>query len=103
MSAPSVCYQSSFSVSAGTAGSAGTAASLTLDKIFDERLLELALEGHRYWDVLRRGETYAENTLSNSETGDFAVSYNKARKGLLPIPQYDILQSRNSLKQNPGY
>lgn len=85
------------------AGSAGTAASLTLDKIFDERLLELALEGHRYWDVLRRGETYAENTLSNSETGDFAVSYNKARKGLLPIPQYDILQSRNSLKQNPGY
>ena len=85
------------------AGSAGTAADLTIDKIFDERLLELALEGHRYWDVLRRGETYAENTLSNSETGDYAVTYNKTRKGLLPIPQYDILQSRNSLKQNPGY
>jgi len=85
------------------AGSAGTAATLTLDKIFDERLLELALEGHRYWDILRRGETYAENTLTNSETGDFAVTYNKLRKGLMPIPQYDILQSRNTLKQNPGY
>lgn len=85
------------------AGSAGTAAQLTLDKIFEERLLELALEGHRYWDILRRGETYAENTLTNSETGDYAVTYNAARKGLLPIPQYDIMQSRNSLKQNPGY
>lgn len=85
------------------AGSAGTAAQLTLDKIFEERLLELALEGHRYWDILRRGETFAENTLTNSETGDYAVTYNAARKGLLPIPQYDIMQSRNSLKQNPGY
>lgn len=84
-------------------GSAGTAAELTLDKIFDERLLELALEGHRYWDILRRGDSYAENTLSNTESGDFAVTYNRARKGLLPIPQYDILQSRQSLKQNPGY
>ena len=85
------------------AGSAGTASALTLDKVFEERLLELALEGHRYWDVLRRGDTFAENTLSNSETGDFAVVYNRERRGLLPIPQYDILQSRNTLKQNPGY
>ena len=85
------------------AGSAGTVAQLTLDKIFDERLLELALEGHRYWDILRRGDAYAASVLTNSETGDFAVVYNAARKGLLPIPQYDILQSRNSLKQNPGY
>jgi len=84
-------------------GSAGTASSLTIDKVFEERLLELALEGHRYWDVLRRGDTFAENTLSNSETGDYAVVYNRERRGLLPIPQYDILQSRNSLKQNPGY
>lgn len=85
------------------AGSAGTAAGLTLEKIFEERLLELALEGHRYWDILRRGDTYAQNTLSNGKTGDFAVVWNSERKGLLPIPQYDILQSKNALKQNPGY
>ena len=84
-------------------GSAGTASELTLNKILDERLLELALEGHRYWDILRQGDTYAANTLTNNEEGDFAVTWNAERRGLLPIPQYEITQSRNSLVQNPGY
>lgn len=85
------------------AGSAGNAGELTLDKIFDERLLELALEGHRYWDILRRGDDYAESVLTNGEEGDFAVTYNSQRRGLMPIPQYEITQSKNSLVQNPGY
>jgi hypothetical protein len=84
-------------------GSAGTIADLTKDRILEERMLELALEGHRYWDVLRQGETYAYNTLSNGKEGDFAVTYDREKKGLLPIPQYDILQSKGSLVQNPGY
>ncbi len=85
------------------AGSAGSASDLTLGKIFEERLLELALEGHRYWDVLRQGEAVASSILTNGEEGDFAVTYDKAKKGLMPIPQYDITQSKNSLRQNPGY
>lgn len=85
------------------AGSAGTVSELTLGKIFDERLYELALEGHRYWDVLRQGETVAASILTNGEEGEFAVVYDTAKKGLMPIPQYDITQSRNSLVQNPGY
>lgn len=85
------------------AGSAGAASELTLGKIFEERLLELALEGHRYWDILRQGESVASSILTNGEEGDFAVVYDKSRKGLMPIPQYDITQSKNSLKQNPGY
>lgn len=85
------------------AGSAGSAADLTLEKILQERMLELALEGHRYWDILRQGEIYAETVLTNGKEGDFAVTYDKAKKGLLPIPQYDILQSKGSLVQNPGY
>ena len=84
-------------------GSAGTEGALTLEKIFEERLLELALEGHRYWDILRRGDTYAAQTLTNGEEGDFAVTWNAARRGLMPIPQYEITQSNYSLKQNPGY
>ncbi|MGM9785777.1 MAG: RagB/SusD family nutrient uptake outer membrane protein [Candidatus Cryptobacteroides sp.] len=84
-------------------GSAGTVADLTLGKILDERLYELALEGHRYWDVLRQGETVAASILTNGEEGDYEVVYDSAKKGLMPIPQYDITQSKNSLVQNPGY
>jgi hypothetical protein len=80
-----------------------TVGTLTIDQIFDERLFELALEGHRYWDILRRGQTYATQTLTNGESGDFAKTYDVSRQGLLPIPQYEITQSKGSLKQNPGY
>ena len=80
-----------------------TAGALTIDLIYDERYYELALEGHRYWDVLRRGQDYAKQTLSNGEQGDFAVSYNTTRMGIFPIPQYEITQSKGSLVQNPGY
>ena len=85
------------------AGSAGNAGELTLNKILDERLLELALEGHRYWYVMRQGDTYAASVLTNGEEGEFAVTWDRTRRGLLPIPQYEITQSRNSLVQNPGY
>ncbi len=85
------------------AGSAGNAGNLTLETILNERLLELALEGHRYWDVLRQGDSYAASVLTNGEAGDFAVTYDRQRRGLMPIPQYEIMQSRNSLIQNPGY
>lgn len=84
-------------------GSAGTSADLTLGKIFDERLLELALEGHRYWDILRQGDTVADAVLTNGEEGEYAVVYDRQKKGLMPVPQYDITQSKNILVQNPGY
>lgn len=81
-----------------------TADQLDIDKIYDERLFELALEGHRYWDILRRGPEYAKRTLEKSSADDFfKVTYNTTRAGLLPIPLYDILQSKKNLKQNPGY
>ena len=76
---------------------------LTLDLIDKERIYELSLEGHRYWDILRRGQDYADKILTNGEPNEFSVVYNKTRAGLMPIPQYDISQSKGSLKQNPGY
>lgn len=84
-------------------GSAGNAGDLTLDRILDERLLELALEGHRYWDVLRQGDAYAARVLTNGLSDEWAVTWDPMRRGLLPIPQYEITQSRNALVQNPGY
>ncbi|MBC3540017.1 RagB/SusD family nutrient uptake outer membrane protein [Rufibacter sediminis] len=85
----------------------------TLDNIYQERRLELALEGHRYWDLLRRGTAVANaaitvnrSTLPASYVGtlsDFNLQFNPARKGFLPIPQSEIDLSAGVLKPNAGY
>jgi len=60
-----------------------------IDAILFERRLELAFEGHRYYDLLR----YKRNS-SRVNYGD--------PKEIFPIPQVDIQQNPN-LVQNPGY
>ena len=60
-----------------------------IDAILFERRLELAFEGHRYYDLLR----YKRNS-SRMNYGD--------QKAIFPIPQVDIQQNPN-LVQNPGY
>jgi len=87
------------------AGNVGiTAAQLTLDKIYDERLFEFALEGIRYWDILRRGQDYAASVLTKTSSDPlFSKTYDKTKAGLFPIPLYELMQSKYTLKQNPGY
>lgn len=60
-----------------------------VDAIILERRLELAFEGHRYYDLMR----YKKNS-SRVNYGD--------QKAVLPIPLVDIQQNPN-LVQNPGY
>jgi hypothetical protein len=60
-----------------------------IDAILFERRLELAFEGHRYYDLLR----YKRNS-SRVNYGD--------NKVVLPIPLVDLQQNPN-LVQNPGY
>jgi hypothetical protein len=62
-----------------------------------ERWLELAFEGHRYWDLIRTGR--AMDVISNK--GQFSPP--SAERLLWPIPQADIDQNPNLLPQNPGY
>ncbi|MDA0194560.1 MAG: RagB/SusD family nutrient uptake outer membrane protein [Bacteroidetes bacterium] len=85
---------------------------VTLDNIYRERRMELALEGIRYFDVLRRGVSYASQELTSSGVrgpnyiGDqaiFNVTFNSATKGLLPIPQVEIDFSSGTFEQNEGY
>lgn len=81
-----------------TAGQAG------LNLIMEERNLELALEGHRYWDLLRQGVDYAESQID--ETGNdypFFVDFKPETMGLFPIPQSEIDLTNRSLIQNAGY
>ena len=72
--------------------------------IMEERRLELALEGQRYWDLLRQGMTVAKAAIDNNSTDpDFQVSFPVTTEGLFEIPQTQIGLSNGTLVQNPGY
>jgi hypothetical protein len=64
--------------------------STLVQEIWDERRLELAGEGHRFFDLVRTGQAAAE--ISGFVAG---------KHELFPIPQTEI--DISSLTQNPGY
>lgn len=68
-----------------------------LDWILHERRLELAFEGHRKWDLLRRGE----DVMNLRSTSNVPVSFG-ADNVIFPIPQREI-DVNEQLEQNPGY
>lgn len=65
-----------------------------IDLIIAERRLELALEGHRFWDLVRTGR--AEEELGPR-------GFVAGKHELLPIPQTEIDLSEGSLEQNPNW
>lgn len=84
----------------------------TPENIYNERRLELSLEGIRYFDVLRKGMTFANSAFTYSGlrgpnyVGDqvlFDVTFNAATKGFLPIPQTELDLSGGKFNQNQGY
>jgi len=80
-----------------------TPPSVTLDVLYAERDLELALEGVRYWDLMRRGAAYAQSKINIDRGEPFISKFNSAAAGLLPIPESEIIVSNNTLNQNLGY
>jgi hypothetical protein len=67
---------------------------LLRDKIFLERRHELALEGERFWDLVRTGR--AATVLG-------PMGFVPGKHELLPIHQSEIDISQGSLTQNPNY
>lgn len=72
-----------------------------IDAVLLERFMELPYEGHRFWDLKRRGlpvsRLASDSPTPNAQTlpaGNFRF--------LLPIPQPEIL-ANNLMEQNPGY
>ena len=93
-----------------------TDAEATLDACKKERFVELAFEGHRFFDVRRwkEGEKYfktiygmqitknADGTFTETKT----VVQNRQwseKMNLFPIPQSEIMKSGNILTQNTGW
>ncbi len=66
----------------------------TLDNIARERRLELATEGHRFFDLVRTGK--AAEVLG-------ARGFKPNKNEVLPIPQQEIDVTNKVLEQNKGY
>ena len=64
----------------------------TLDNIYLERRLELASEGHRWYDLVRTGKAAAALSSRGFVTGKHEI---------LPIPLTEL--NNTKLVQNPGY
>ncbi|WP_062062603.1 RagB/SusD family nutrient uptake outer membrane protein [Aquimarina longa] len=67
--------------------------------IANERRVELNLENHRWFDLVRTGKAVETMNAHNSESGNFTIDSNKL---LYPIPQSQI-NTDNSITQNTGY
>jgi starch-binding outer membrane protein, SusD/RagB family len=65
---------------------------VTLDNIYNERMLELATEGHRWFDLVRTGEAASVLAFKGFVAGTHE---------LLPIPLEEL--NNTLLVQNPGY
>ena len=91
------------------AGLAGLG-SVTLQDIIAERFVELAFEGHRYFDLIRWGEAVANAelgvqvpaTFSGGDPAHYGDNFDYAKHQLFPIPNSDIAAATN-MTQNPGY
>ena len=87
-----------------------TAGGVTLDMIKNERALEFALEGHRFYDLLRWGDLNnrfkeLERTDPNFKKLISATDYEgftPNKHEWLPIPIEEI-ESNPHAVQNPGY
>lgn len=83
-----------------------------------ERRIELAFEDHRYWDLLRwkdagsvlnqpvYGVVVTKNTTGNFAYQQITVAprvFHAPTNYLYPFSQQEILNSKSTLQQNPGY
>lgn len=86
--------------------------SVSLANIQEERRLEFAFEGIRYWDLLRQGLDVAASTIAQTQKvksgaadDEVVITADNVRKtrGFMQIPNTQIIISHDVLIQNPGW
>jgi hypothetical protein len=100
---------------AGNTGYPQDLSAVTLDDIYAERRVELAFEGHQFYDIVRTGRAeqvltkdamqYAVTTNSGGTEvqEQFGDNFQIGRNEVWPIPQVEIDNTNGSITQNPGY
>lgn len=84
-----------------------TAETLTFDQLMKERSRELCFEFWRRHDLIRTGTVEAYTAIRNldTNTNSIKIYFDPEKNYLLPVPQYEIDNSRNKagMYQNPNY
>jgi starch-binding outer membrane protein, SusD/RagB family len=68
-----------------------------LTAIYHERRVELGLEGHRFYDLVRTGR------VGSTMRSKGRPKFEDGKHELFPIPNTEITLSGNKITQNPGY
>jgi starch-binding outer membrane protein, SusD/RagB family len=76
---------------------------ITMDMLIHERRLELAMEGHRFFDLVRwnLATKYLDGQYLQNQK--LTVSFSSPKNDFYPIPQAEVNTSQNSLLQYPGW
>jgi hypothetical protein len=80
-------------------GASPYTAPVTVDDVLAERRLELAMEGHRLYDLMRTGRDLASGDGSSYRTQ--SIPYGNYLLAL-PIPDAEI-RANSNVTQNEGY
>jgi len=76
---------------------------VSISSIMNERRLELALEGQRYFDLIRQSPQTAKSAIDNTGDAAFNVVFRTETGGFFPLPQSQLLLSNGTMEQNPGW
>lgn len=97
----------------GSINTPNNSVAVTKDNIMEERRLEFAFEGIRYWDLLRQGVDVAARAIvasgekvlngGNEGTVTFKADNIISKRGFQQIPLTQIQLSNGVLKQNAGW
>jgi hypothetical protein len=72
--------------------------------IMNENRLEFALEGHRWFDLIRQDMNTTKAAVdATSMPGGFETSFRTETLGWFALPQSQILLSNGTIQQNPGW
>ena len=82
-------------------GKIGRISSVTHNDIVHERLIELAMEGHRFFDLIRwnLGDEY----LNHTTVDGYEVIFEEGKHEFFPIPDEEVIQTGGSVEQYPAW
>jgi len=76
---------------------------VSMTAIMNERRLELALEGQRYFDLIRQSPQTAKTAIDHNGNAEFNVTFRTETGGFFALPQSQVLISNGTIQQNPGW